>query len=84
MQDLFLFHVHWKHKDKMYVDELSAASKFEAEEYFNDNKRSDVSLVRVELVGPDQGGLREFTHSPDSPFGPLMARRRLDMDEDAR
>lgn len=84
MQEMFKFHVHWRHGNKIYLDELSAASKAEAAAYFNDHKRSDVSLVRVELVGPDEGGVREFTHSPDSPFSPLMARRRLDMDEDAR
>lgn len=84
MKDMFKFHMHWKHKDKLYVDELSAASKIEAVDYFNDNKRSDVALVRVELVGPDEGGVREFAHSPDSPFSPLMARRRTDKNEDAR
>jgi len=84
MPDLFLYHVHWQHQDKLYVDEFSAGSLVEAVDYFNDHKRPDVTLVRVELVGPDQGGLREFAHSPDSPFRPLMARRRLDQDEDAR
>ncbi|MDR3459889.1 MAG: hypothetical protein P4N60_20870 [Verrucomicrobiae bacterium] len=84
MQALFKYHVHWRHQDKLYVDEYSAASAVAAVDYFNDHKRSDVFLVRVELVGPDEGGLREFARSPDSPFGPLMARRRLDQDEDAR
>jgi hypothetical protein len=46
--------------------------------------RDDVALVRVELVGPDQPGVREYAHSPVSPFSPLKARRRLDKDEDAR
>ena len=67
----------------MYYDELQAESKAEAAEYFNDHKRSDVTLVRVELIGPDDCGLREHAHSPLSPFDPLMARRRLD-DEDVR
>ena len=83
-QEMFKFHVHWKHKDKLYVDELSAASKVECVDYFNDNKRPDVSLVRVELVGPDDSGAREYAHPPVSPFTPLTARRRLDKDEDAR
>ena len=68
----------------MYYDELPASSKDEAAEYFNDHKRSDVMLVRVELVGPDDSGVREYAHSPVSPFSPLKARRRLDKDEDAR
>jgi hypothetical protein len=68
----------------MYFDELSATSKEEAAQYFDDHRRSDVTLVRVELVGPDDGGVREFAHSPDIPFSPLVGRRRLDRDEDAR
>jgi len=68
----------------MYYDELPATSKEEAAEYFIDHKRDDVALVRVELVGPDDNGTRENAHSPVLPFSPLMARRRLDKDEDAR
>ena len=68
----------------MYYDELPADSKEAAAEFFIDHKRDDVSLVKVELVGPNEGGVRELVVSPDSPFSPLMARRRLDKDEDAR
>ena len=68
----------------MYYDELTAESQEEAAGYFIDHCRDDVSLVRVELVGPDHDGTRECAHSPVSPFSPLMARRRLDKDEDAR
>jgi hypothetical protein len=68
----------------MYYDELSAGSMEEAADYFIDQKRDDVALVRVELVGPDEPGTREYAHSPISPFSPLKARRRLDADEDAR
>ncbi len=68
----------------MYYDELSAGSETEAADYFVDHKRDDVDLVRVELVGPDDGGVREYAHSPVSPLTPLKARRRLDKDEDAR
>ena len=68
----------------MYYDELPAGSLEEAADYFVDNKRDDVSLVRVELVGPDEPGTREHAHSPVSPFSPLKARRRMDKDADAR
>jgi hypothetical protein len=68
----------------MHHDEAPADSKEEAAEYFIDHKRDDVALVRVEWVGPNEGGVRELARSPDAPLGPLMARRRLDMDEDAR
>jgi hypothetical protein len=84
MQEMFKFHVHWRHQDKMYVDEYAAASTVDAADYFNDHRRPDVFLVRVEMVGPDEGGAREFAHSPDLPFSPLMARRRWEVDEDAR
>jgi hypothetical protein len=68
----------------MYYDELTADSKEEAATYFIDHKRDDVDLVRVELVGPDDCGVREPAHPPCSPFDPLMARRRLDKDDNAR
>jgi len=84
MWQTFIFGMHWRHGSKMYYDELPAGSKDEAAGYFNNHKRSDVTLVRVEMVGPDDSGVREFDLSPDSPFSPLMARRRLDKDEDAR
>ncbi len=68
----------------MYYDELSAGSKEEAADYFIDHKRDDVDLIRVVLIGPDDAGVREFAHSPLSPFDPLRARRKTDADEDAR
>lgn len=68
----------------MYYDELPAESTEEAAGYFIDHKRDDVALVRVESVGPDNPGTREYARSPVSPFGPLKARRRMDKDEDAR
>jgi hypothetical protein len=76
--------MHWKHDGKMYYDEIPAESKEDAAEYFIDHKRDDVSLVRVVLVGPNEGGTRELAHSPYSPFSPLIKRRRTDIDEDAR
>jgi hypothetical protein len=84
MWQTLIFGVHWMHEGKIYYDELPADSKEEAAEYFIDHKRDDVTLVRVELVGPDDSGVREYAHSPLSPFSPLKARRRLDKDEDAR
>ena len=84
MIERFIFGMHWKHDGKMYYDEVPADSKEEAAEYFIDHKRDDVSLIRVELVGPNEGGVRELAHSPDSPFSPLTARRRLDRDDDVR
>jgi hypothetical protein len=68
----------------MYYDELPAESMEEAAEYFIDHMREDVALVRVQLVRPDEPGVREYAQSPISPFDPLIARRKLDKDEDAR
>lgn len=44
----------------MYYDELPAGSKEAAAEYFIDHKRDDVDLVRVEFIGPDDSGVREY------------------------
>ena len=84
MWQTYIFGMHWMHRGKMHYDELPAGSKDEASDYFNDRKRDDVALVRVELIGPDEPGVREPAHSPVVPFDPLRARRRLDKDEDAR
>jgi len=84
MWQSYIYGMHWKHDGKMYYDEVPAESKEEAVEYFNDHKRDDVTLVRVEFIGPNEGGVREHARPPVSPFGPLKARRRLDKDEDAR
>ncbi len=80
----YIFGVHWRHNGKMYYDELPAASEDEAADYFNDHKRSDITLVRVKMIGPDDSAVREYARSPVSPFSPLQARRRMDKDEDAR
>lgn len=85
MWQTFIFGMHWRHEGKMYYDELSAGSQREAADYFNEHKRDDVDLIRVELVGPDDGGVREPASSPPvSPLSPLKAHRRLDKDEDVR
>lgn len=80
----YIFGMHWKHDGQMYYDELSAESQDAAAGYFIDHCRDDVTLLRVELVRPDDGGVRELAHSPISPFAPLQAHRRTDLDEDAR
>ena len=84
MWQTYIFGMHWKHGGTMYYDELPAESMEQAAGYFIDHKRDDVSLVRVEVVGPDEPGVRERARSPVLPFNPLKARRRLDQDEDAR
>jgi hypothetical protein len=53
MRQTFIFGMHWRHGGKMYYDEVPAASKENAEEYFMLHKRDDVALVRIELIGPE-------------------------------
>jgi hypothetical protein len=78
------FDLRWQHEARMSYAKMPTGSKKEAAEYFIDHKRDDVSLFRVELVGPDDPGVREYAHSPITPFDPLRARRKLDADADAR
>ena len=84
MWQTYISGMHWKHDGKMYYDEPPAESKEVAAEYFIEHKRDDVKLVRVELVGPNEGGVRELACSPNRPFDPLIARRKFDADEDAK
>ncbi len=84
MWQSYIYGMHWKHDGKMYYDELPAESKTEAVDFFIDHKSDDVSLVRVQFVRPNEGGVRELVVSPDSPFSPLMRRRKPGKDEDAR
>ncbi len=84
MWQSYIFGVHWKHDGKMYYDEIPAESKEEAIEYFIDHQRDDVTLIRVEFIGPNEGGVRELAKSPYLPVSPLMARRKPGTGEDAR
>ena len=84
MWQSYLFGMHWKHEGKLYHDELPADTIAEAAQYFLDHKRDDVALIAVELIGPNEGGVRESAHPSNSPFRPLIARRRLDVDDNAR
>ncbi len=51
------FGVHWQHDGKAYYDEVCAESQEAAAEYFNEHKRDDVTLDRVELVRSNEGGV---------------------------
>ena len=84
MWQSYLYGMHWKHDGKMYYDEVSAESKEKAVEYFIEHKRDDVTLVRVDFIGPNEGGMREPVGSPDLPFSPLMGRREPGTQLDAR
>jgi len=51
------FGVHWQHDGKAYYDEVRAESAAAAAEYFNEHKRDDVTLERVEPVRSNEGGV---------------------------
>ena len=58
----------------MYYDELPAESMQEAADYFIEHMRDDISLIRVEVVGPDEPGTRgggQVSRIPrqEGPFG---------------
>jgi len=84
MSDRFIYGMHWRHDGKLYDDEVPAESKDEAIAYFVELHRGDIVLVRVELVGPNDGSVQDVIVPPTSPFGALSARSRLDTDADAR
>ena len=80
----FIYGVDWKHDGKMYYDEVAADSRDQAVDYFLYHKRDDVTLVRITLIGPNQGGVREPIGSPILPFAPLQARRDAATGDNAR
>ena len=43
MPDLFMYHVHWKHQEKLHVDEFSAASLVAAVDCFN--PKSEIKMA---------------------------------------
>jgi hypothetical protein len=84
MWQSFIYGMHWRYAGKMYYDEVHAESEAAATAYFNEHKRDDVILIRVEFVGPDEGGVPVPGRLPMLPMDPLVARRRLDRDDNAR
>jgi hypothetical protein len=84
MKAMTKFRIHWTAAGKKETFELLAASESDARRAFNAYKLSGVRISSIEPVDPDTARERVPNHSPDSPFRPLIARRRLDMDEDAR
>lgn len=48
----------------MFYDEVSAASTEEARKYFNQHKRDDVALIRVDFVGQSAPVTRDYAFLP--------------------
>jgi len=77
--------MHWLQDGKEHIDELDGTfTSKDLMQYYKDYKRPDNEMTHMEFVEPDDTAVRVPAGPSDSPFGPLMARRRLDIDEDVR
>ena len=84
MKPMTTFLIRWTAGDKQQVSKLPAASEFDARRAFDSYKLPGVRIIGIEPVEPDAAAPAIPTHSPDSPFDPLIARCRLDSDENVR
>jgi len=84
MKEMTRFRIHWTAADKTETTEFPAASESDARRAFDACKLPGVRICKIEPIEPDAAAERVPGHSPDSPFDPLIARRRLDIDEDVR
>jgi hypothetical protein len=84
MRELKTFRLRWEVRGKEHVTELRAATAGDARRAFNAYRLPGVLLTSVEPVEPDAAAPPISTQPPDLPFGPLVARRKTDKDEDAR
>jgi hypothetical protein len=84
MREMTRFRIHWTAGGKKEIAEFSAASESDARRAFDSYKLAGVRIVRIEPIQPNAAAEQVPSCSPDSPFDPLIARRRLDIDEDAK
>jgi len=84
MKEMTTFRIHWTAGGKKDTSEFPAASESDARRAFGAYKLPGVRISKIEPIEPDAAAERVPGHSPDSPFDPLIARRRLDIDEDVR
>ncbi|MGP8055686.1 MAG: hypothetical protein ACLQAH_17905 [Limisphaerales bacterium] len=84
MREMTRFRIRWTTGGKEQIAEYPAASASDARRAFEAYKLSGVRIISVEPIEPDAASEAVPSHSPDSPFDPLIARRRLDIDEDVR
>ena len=82
MKEMTRFRIHWTAGGKKETTEFRAASESDARDAFNGCKVPGVCIVSIESIEPDASAPLVHSHSPDLPFDPLIARRRLDIDED--
>ena len=82
MKPMTTFQIRWTASGKQQVSRFPAASASDARRAFDSCKLPGVRIVSIEPVEPDAAAPAVPNHSPDSPFDPLIARRRLDIDED--
>jgi hypothetical protein len=78
------FRIHLTASGQKEITEFPAASESGARRAFDAYKLPGVRITSIEPIEPDAASERVPSTSPDSPFDPLIARRRLDIDEDVR
>ena len=64
MAQLFLFGLHWSHAGNLYYDAVLTGEKDELINYFNQHKRSDVTLVKIEFFGPEDMPIEQYLQRP--------------------
>ena len=84
MSDMIKYRIRWTACGKEYSAEYPAASASIARRAFEAYMLPGARIISVEPVEPDSGGERVPSHSPNSPFDPLLARRQLGIDDDVR
>ena len=85
MKEMTTFRIRWRARGKKEeVYEVSAASEDHARRAFEAYRLGTVSIISIERVEPDAAVPPLLSNSPDAPFSPLIAWRKLDTDEDAK
>ena len=83
-ESMTTFRIRWRAGGKEKVTEFPAASEVDARRAFNAYKLPGVGIISIEPVDPDAAARLIVNHPSNSPSGPLIARRKLDTEEDAK
>ena len=84
MRQITNFRIHWIAGGKKEIAEFAAASVSDAHRAFDAYKLPGVRITSIEPIEPNATAEPVPSHPSNSPFGPLMARRKLDADDDVR
>lgn len=84
MKPMIKFRIRWTARGKEQIYELSAASAADARYAFNAYRLPGVQIASIEPIEPDASAPPISNGSPDLPFSPLVARRKLGENENVR